>query len=132
MMMQEVIPIVSMKSGLEDRNNPCCWAWPRNGWIRLNEVRPGRPEQCKTADGLVAAATVSMKSGLEDRNNLRRFHCGGKRFLVSMKSGLEDRNNLRDRQGRGGPEGVSMKSGLEDRNNTSHVNRWFMALTLSQ
>ena len=61
---------VSMKSGLVGRNNifdgipvvALCGS--------LNEVRPSRPEQFgKTADGLVAAATVSMKSGLVGRNN---------------------------------------------------------------
>ena len=61
---------VSMKSGLEDRNNP----------VQL------------TAETRVAVV-VSMKSGLEDRNN---HHCRDvvDRFIhVSMKSGLEDRNN---------------------------------------
>ena len=64
---------VSMKSGLEDRNNldrglrqgPCCSG--------LNEVRPGRPEQLENGhepDG--RDLHVSMKSGLEDRNNKPR------------------------------------------------------------
>ena len=37
---------VSMKSGLEDRNNsPSSWPRRRNVMNSLNEVRPGRPEQ---------------------------------------------------------------------------------------
>ena len=62
---------VSMKSGLEDRNN--------------------------LHDELVDVFTffvVSMKSGLEDRNNPEiALVRGGVMWLVSMKSGLEDRNN---------------------------------------
>ena len=111
----------------------------------LNEVRPGRPEQCAPhASARGAMPVVSMKSGLEDRNNRARLRdlCG-EFVAVSMKSGLEDRNNPRIpgfsvypakgglnevRPGR--PEQyeagvlicsatlvVSMKSGLEDRNN---------------
>ena len=34
-----------MKSGLEDRNNGHFVARLDSGLIRLNEVRPGRPEQ---------------------------------------------------------------------------------------
>ena len=37
--------------------------------LRLNEVRPGRPEQYERLDEMYAKAIVSMKSGLEDRNN---------------------------------------------------------------
>ena len=61
---------VSMKSGLEDRNNP-------------------PPD-----DGDNSGSIVSMKSGLEDRNN-RVWPDAGCRgaVWVSMKSGLEDRNN---------------------------------------
>ena len=60
---------VSMKSGLEDRNNHFQFIHFHHPHIRLNEVRPGRPEQF--ADLLHAAhySYVSMKSGLEDRNN---------------------------------------------------------------
>ena len=36
---------VSMKSGLEDRNNPRGLPSPPGRGYRLNEVRPGRPEQ---------------------------------------------------------------------------------------
>ena len=37
---------VSMKSGLEDRNNGSSYGMYISYWtIRLNEVRPGRPEQ---------------------------------------------------------------------------------------
>ena len=62
--------------------------------IRLNEVRPRRPEQSGTRQLLFSEQIiVSMKSGLEGRNNSGRF----RRFLgvrdVSMKPGLEGRNN---------------------------------------
>ena len=63
----------------------------------LNEVRPGRPEQCAPhASARGAMPVVSMKSGLEDRNNRARLRdlCG-EFVAVSMKSGLEDRNNPR-------------------------------------
>ena len=61
---------VSMKSGLEGRNN--------------------------TSLTLICSfkASVSMKSGLEGRNNLIRTRCSIRsRMSVSMKSGLEGRNN---------------------------------------
>ena len=61
---------VSMKSGLEGRNNcpavcqRCCEG------KGLNEVRPGRPEQLRREDGeIFIVKLVSMKSGLEGRNN---------------------------------------------------------------
>ena len=62
--------IVSMKSGLEGRNNgkhACC------------------PPQGKSS--------VSMKSGLEGRNNDENGRIVKPRKRVSMKSGLEGRNN---------------------------------------
>ena len=37
--------VVSMKSGLEDRNNAFEGPALRNRLLSLNEVRPGRPEQ---------------------------------------------------------------------------------------
>ena len=66
--------IVSMKSGLEGRNNPSS----------------GR---ARTLQQL-----VSMKSGLEGRNNRPRSSTGRHSSRVSMKSGLEGRNN-ESRQG---------------------------------
>ena len=60
---------VSMKSGLEDRNNmeaPCS---KEGRMCSLNEVRPGRPEQCPRCTAGPSRNSVSMKSGLEDRNN---------------------------------------------------------------
>ena len=60
---------VSMKSGLEDRNNIMRRA------------------------ALDSNVYVSMKSGLEDRNNQAAARQGLAEALVSMKSGLEDRNN---------------------------------------
>ena len=61
---------VSMKSGLEGRNNLVGWA----------EDHGYYPE-------------VSMKSGLEGRNNVEEATCNGHLSPVSMKSGLEGRNN---------------------------------------
>ena len=85
---------VSMKSGLEDRNNihRGGFRWELGGC--LNEVRPGRPEQWDPGGlGQAHGLGVSMKSGLEDRNN--DYQCSPTRtpYRVSMKSGLEDRNN---------------------------------------
>ena len=84
-----------MKSGLEDRNNTLRRSYLRRSpSFRLNEVRPGRPEQY--AQDRVEMGTlfiVSMKSGLEDRNNTVACGCARALIDVSMKSGLEDRNN---------------------------------------
>ena len=60
---------VSMKSGLEDRNNFTLYRHKLSMIHGLNEVRPGRPEQCKCFIIFVRKFLVSMKSGLEDRNN---------------------------------------------------------------
>ena len=84
-----------MKSGLEGRNNPPMQPRQRRTHTqRLNEVRPGRPEQsARRVLAAIRLRTVSMKSGLEGRNNqgasLYRDHVD----RVSMKSGLEGRNN---------------------------------------
>ena len=44
--------VVSMKSGLEDRNNSAAGLAGDQGLFRLNEVRPGRPEQsCRRCRG---------------------------------------------------------------------------------
>ena len=64
------IPNVSMKSGLEDRNN-----------INLRWI-------------IFDIYDVSMKSGLEDRNNPDLLRTPEPEGTVSMKSGLEDRNNV--------------------------------------
>ena len=62
--------MVSMKSGLEDRNNLLSPLRNVVGRNRLNEVRPGRPEQFETGRRIPNIhELVSMKSGLEDRNN---------------------------------------------------------------
>ena len=69
-------PEVSMKSGLEDRNNPDNKRQQfSKGYGGLNEVRPGRPEQSiKHSDTKDTELTVSMKSGLEDRNNPDKYN----------------------------------------------------------
>ena len=85
-----------MESGLEDRNN-----WPLGirllrGLLRLNGVRPRRPEQwVAAAVGFPRVLDVSMESGLEDRNNLHFQEVVAEQLNeVSMESGLEDRNNF--------------------------------------
>ena len=62
---------VSMKSGLEDRNNALSRRGRQCRFLRrLNEVRPRRPEQSGPQEATdTLYNTVSMKSGLEDRNN---------------------------------------------------------------
>ena len=63
--------------------------------IRLNEVRPRRPEQFGVVLVLREHLVVSMKSGLEGRNNLGDYVMEQTDILVSMKSGLEGRNNTK-------------------------------------
>ena len=86
---------VSMKSGLDGRNNAAVEDVGAHGGLRLNEVRPRWPEQLAGADRICAQeARVSMKSGLDGRNNddcLASIVCSLK--CVSMKSGLDGRNN---------------------------------------
>ena len=84
-----------MKSGLEDRNNFRASRAQPEFPIRLNEVRPGRPEQSVCAvGGGGRRGRVSMKSGLEGRNNAANGHAAIDTLRrVSMKSGLEGRNN---------------------------------------
>ena len=61
---------VSMKSGLEGRNNQKSMVIPWYQMVRLNEVRPRRPEQSDwLCGGPRMDGCVSMKSGLEGRNN---------------------------------------------------------------
>ena len=83
---------VSMKSGLEGRNNT------------------------RLLCGSGSTTKVSMKSGLEGRNKTRTMERYEREELVSMKSGLEGRNNSRPTPIGNGRAGVSMKSGLEGRN----------------
>ena len=88
---------VSMKSGLEGRNNYLYYI-PNLRFVEgLNEVRPRRPEQLVVLRrGFVAPRVfVSMKSGLEGRNNQLFTPETGQLTPVSMKSGLEGRNNTR-------------------------------------
>ena len=85
---------VSMKSGLEDRNNTSSTTTSGLCWRSLNEVRPGRPEQYAHSVPDRPQRVVSMKSGLEDRNNpVQVLGAQFNNLAVSMKSGLEDRNN---------------------------------------
>ena len=110
---------VSMKSGLEGRNNdPSVITSP--AWsICLNEVRPRRPEQLSIVSHMTQTIiVVSMKSGLEGRNNTLM-----RPSVTSCMSSLNEvrprrPEQLRDlRRVEGEALWVSMKSGLEGRNN---------------
>ena len=117
--MEDVPRTVSMKSGLEGRNNPRLSSRSVAPHVCLNEVRPRRPEQLETpVQGLVDRPPVSMKSGLEGRNN----------DVTAITGALTDRlNEVRPRRPEQSAlceqldvseaEFVSMKSGLEGRNN---------------
>ena len=62
---------VSMESGLEDRNNKGGKITKRIKKSCLNGVRPRRPEQFRNGGTLhIGKGIVSMESGLEDRNNV--------------------------------------------------------------
>ena len=92
---QRDVLMVSMKSGLEGRNNFGTLSPHEPDVPCLNEVRPRRPEQLGPGFGPIEPVDgVSMKSGLEGRNNLRNQpHPDVRSECVSMKSGLEGRNN---------------------------------------
>ena len=65
----DVLQHVSMKSGLEGRNNRALVFVIVFRTSSLNEVRPRRPEQFGMVNEETWYANVSMKSGLEGRNN---------------------------------------------------------------
>ena len=110
---------VSMKSGLEDRNNGTPRMLTPESRPGLNEVRPGRPEQWQPGRySHFGSSRVSMKSGLEDRNNKTRlvgFNCR-KYGLNEVRPGRPEQSESGGRREAWGCP-VSMKSGLEDRNN---------------
>ena len=59
-----------MESGLEGRNNPSRQRPVAGEALRLNGVRPRRPEQSNKLHQLADGRdNVSMESGLEGRNN---------------------------------------------------------------
>ena len=88
--------VVSMKSGLEGRNNARDMVEYGDPRASLNEVRPRRPEQYVGSHSAAAVKlAVSMKSGLEGRNNTPHRQISEGTREVSMKSGLEGRNNSR-------------------------------------
>ena len=69
-MVLDAVPVASMESGLEGRNNQSC-------------------QECRWHH-----CFVSMESGLEGRNNRSTaYPASGPARLVSMESGLEGRNN---------------------------------------
>ena len=51
---------VSMKSGLEGRNNMSLPKWTSCAGIRLNEVRPRRPEQCSVRHSIQGGGGGSL------------------------------------------------------------------------
>ena len=82
-----------MKSGLEGRNKQSNFVELGKNILRLNEVRPRRPEQMCVFTPDEWKDTVSMKSGLAGRNKRRAASTARAWAAVSMKSGLEGRNN---------------------------------------
>ena len=82
--------LVSMKSGLGDRNNSSNTTIPLSGFpARLNEVRSWRPEQFALALAREAAEKpVSMKSGLGDRNNWLASEGGPDKELYQLLRAL--------------------------------------------
>ena len=112
------LPSVSMESGLEGRNNISTTLAPFLCNIRLNGVRPRRPEQL-AATRMMERLRVCL-NGVRPR---RPEQCDGKRKTRFGKSGL---NGVRPRRPEqyaviiDRPDGsviVSMESGLEGRNN---------------
>ena len=134
--------VVSMKSGLEDRNNGTAFTGstrpsscldevrpgrpeqfpPRAAGIggrgeRLNEVRPGRPEQWTPMAILSSRVRClnEVRPGRPEQSTVRLPPRRGKKCLNEVRPG-------RPEQWRcityvPGEVDVSMKSGLEDRNN---------------
>ena len=109
---------VSMKSGLEGRNNFLSVMSHGMLSISLNEVRPGRPEQWLTApqSALAPACLNEVRPGRPEQSD-ELDEQEDPAISVSMKSGLEGRNNLMYPGIPLTPGYVSMKSGLEGRNN---------------
>ena len=77
--------IVSMESGLEDRNNNLISLFPFVENDCLNGVRPRRPEQfIYFVWREIPKIFVSMESGLEDRNNDVEFRVNGNKGEYSL------------------------------------------------
>ena len=86
---------VSMKSGLDGRNNPKASVIREVDYIyvSMKSGLDGR-NNCSSAPNLgLAACQVSMKSGLDGRNNPGPGYVLYSGTHVSMKSGLDGRNN---------------------------------------
>ena len=90
--------IVSMKSGLEGRNNSTGRYPEGQGEVCLNEVRPGRPEQLLKSRYVSNSGRIGLNEVRPGRpEQFRRLTTGtGRSFVVSMKSGLEGRNNYHE------------------------------------
>ena len=92
--------VVSMKSGLEGRNNASLFCGAAMSWASLNEVRPRRPEQC-----IKVPPRCRQQSCLNEVRPRRPEQFSYSLFAnavlftsVSMKSGLEGRNNNKKRE----------------------------------
>ena len=86
---------VSMKSGLEGRNNGVVeWVMSKgNEDVSMKSGLEGRNNHRGSASTGCVPRPVSMKSGLEGRNNIPLARVVDENNAVSMKSGLEGRNN---------------------------------------
>ena len=87
---------VSMKSGLEGRNNAHAFLSASKGsWVvSMKSGLEGRNNHSKPTTSITSHRKVSMKSGLEGRNNGGSDDDQHGILWVSMKSGLEGRNNV--------------------------------------
>ena len=133
---------VSMKSGLEGRNNrlppnrgtrwltrlnevrpgrpeqfdvPAC---PLLGGVRLNEVRPGRPEQSGSGGSMwaICGGLNEVRPGRPEQSGCRALSRVVPVCLNEVRPGRPEQS-WAGGVGVGGELGVSMKSGLEGRNN---------------
>ena len=109
---------VSIESGLEGRNNRSSVPRLRTRRIRLNRVRPRRPEQCRNR-----TRRMGHRRRLNRVRPRRPEQCCK---LGSVPSNADGLNRVRPRrpeqsaqtpQAASGPGLVSIESGLEGRNN---------------
>ena len=110
--------VVSMKSGLEGRNNRLP---PNRGtrWLtRLNEVRPGRPEQSGSGGSMwaICGGLNEVRPGRPEQSGCRALSRVVPVCLNEVRPGRPEQS-WAGGVGVGGELGVSMKSGLEGRNN---------------
>ena len=118
---------VSMKSGLEGRNNLYLLQHqPGNTTVSMKSGLEGRNNDSTGPVSTFSDVLVSMKSGLEGRNNTRTSHHDSRRRrrLNEVRPRRPEQSRRASRPVQGRLQGVSMKSGLEGRNNHSaHLER---------